>query len=93
MRDSGLFQEINAQLRRKLQEFLGKSGDTEYGISNSQSIKTSEKKWRSIKYEDIYPKGYNNLKEVGVGLKNYFQFYNESRPHQVLEYRTPAEVY
>ena len=52
-----------------------------------------ERLWRSVKYEDIYPKGYGNLKEVRQGLKNYFQFYNEYRPHQGLEYRTPAEVY
>lgn len=52
-----------------------------------------ERLWRSVKYEEIYPKGYENLKEVRVGLKNYFEFYNEKRPHQGLEYRTPAEVY
>ncbi|MCB9093419.1 MAG: IS3 family transposase [Halobacteriovoraceae bacterium] len=52
-----------------------------------------ERLWRSVKYEDVYPKGYNNLKEVGVGLRSYFQFYNEERPHQGLGYRTPAEVY
>ena len=52
-----------------------------------------ERLWRSVKYEDIYPKGYESLKEVRQGLKKYFQFYNEKRPHQGLEYRTPAEVY
>ena len=52
-----------------------------------------ERLWRSVKYEDIYPKGYDNLKAVREGLKNYFKFYNESRPHQSLGYRTPAEVY
>ena len=52
-----------------------------------------ERLWRSVKYEDIYPKGYESLKEVRQGLKKYFNFYNEKRPHQGLEYRTPAEVY
>lgn len=52
-----------------------------------------ERLWRSVKYEDIYPKGYEILKDVRHGLKNYFEFYNERRPHQGLEYRTPAEVY
>jgi len=52
-----------------------------------------ERLWRSVKYEDIYPKGYENLKEVRQGLKKYFEFYNEERPHQGLEYQTPAEVY
>lgn len=52
-----------------------------------------ERLWRSVKYEDIYPKGYESLKEVRQGLKKYFEFYNEKRPHQGLKYRTPAEVY
>lgn len=52
-----------------------------------------ERLWRSVKYEDIYPKGYGSLKEVREGLKKYFEFYNEKRPHQGLEYQTPAEVY
>lgn len=52
-----------------------------------------ERLWRSVKYEEIYPKGYDTLKEVRQGLRKYFEFYNEKRPHQGLEYRTPAEVY
>jgi len=52
-----------------------------------------ERLWRSVKYEDVYPKGYESLKEVRIGLKKYFEFYNDKRPHQGLEYRTPAEVY
>lgn len=52
-----------------------------------------ERLWRRVKYEDIYPKGYDCLKEVRQGLKKYFEFYNEKRPHQGLKYRTPAEVY
>ena len=45
---------------------------------------------RSVKYEDIYPKSYGSLKEVGIDLRSYFQFYNANRPHQELGYRTPA---
>lgn len=52
-----------------------------------------ERLWRSVKYEEIYPKGYEDLKEARKGLRRYFEFYNEKRPHQGLEYRTPAEVY
>ncbi len=52
-----------------------------------------ERLWRSVKYEEIYPKGYESLKDVRNGLKSYFKFYNESRPHQGLGYKTPAEVY
>lgn len=52
-----------------------------------------ERLWRSVKYEEIYPRGYDSLKEVKKGLEKYFEFYNEERPHQGLGYRTPAEVY
>jgi putative transposase len=52
-----------------------------------------ERLWRSVKYEEIYPKGHENLKEVRQGLQKYFKFYNEKRPHQGLDYRTPEEVY
>jgi putative transposase len=52
-----------------------------------------ERLWRSVKYEEIYPKGYEDLKEARKGLRRYFEFYNEKRPHQGLDYRTPAEVY
>jgi len=52
-----------------------------------------ERLWRSVKYEDIYPKGYQDLREVRQGLSAYFSFYNEKRPHQGLKYRTPAELY
>lgn len=52
-----------------------------------------ERLWRSVKYEDIYPRRYESLKEVKQGLKKYFEFYNEERPHQGLKYQTPAEVY
>jgi putative transposase len=31
--------------------------------------------------------------ELTQGLGKYFPFYNEERPHQALDYRTPAEVY
>lgn len=52
-----------------------------------------ERLWRSVKYEDIYPKGYESLKDLKRGLEKYFAFYNDERPHQGLGYRTPAEVY
>jgi len=52
-----------------------------------------ERLWRSVKYEDIYPKAYRHLPEANEGLRSYFSFYNGSRPHQGLRYKTPAEVY
>jgi putative transposase len=53
----------------------------------------TERLWRSVKYEDVYPKDYQSPREAMVGLREYFNFYNKERPHQSLKYRTPAEVY
>jgi putative transposase len=52
-----------------------------------------ERLWRSVKYEEVYPQGYEGMREAQRGLGNYFPFYNEERPHQALGYRTPAAVY
>ena len=52
-----------------------------------------ERLWRSVKYEDIYIKDYEHVQELESGLTAYFWFYDEERPHQSLDYRTPAEVY
>ena len=52
-----------------------------------------ERLWRSVKYEDIYLKDYQNGARLTQGMKNYFLFYNEHRPHQALDYKTPAEIH
>jgi putative transposase len=52
-----------------------------------------ERLWRSVKYEDIYLKGYASLLELRLGLSEYFAFYNSERPHQSLGNRTPDAVY
>ena len=52
-----------------------------------------ERLWRSVKYENIYPNEYDTPREARTGIKDYFKFYNEKRPHQSLNYRTPAEVH
>jgi putative transposase len=52
-----------------------------------------ERLWRTVKYEDIYIKGYATVAELEAGLADYFWFYNHERPHQALGYQTPAEVY
>ena len=52
-----------------------------------------ERLGRTVKYEDIYIKGYTTVAELEAGLTEYFWFYNHERPHQALGYQTPAEVY
>lgn len=53
----------------------------------------TERLWRTIKYEEVYLQEYVSPKEAYRQLFQYIQFYNFVRPHQSLEYRTPAEVY
>jgi putative transposase len=48
-----------------------------------------ERLWRSVKYEDIYPRAYRTMSEALEGLERYFQFYNTERLHQSLGYATP----
>jgi putative transposase len=52
-----------------------------------------ERLWRSVKYEDVYVRGYEAVPELSQGLGRYFLYYNEDRPHQSLDYRTPGQVY
>ena len=50
-----------------------------------------ERLWRSVKYENIYLNQYDTVRQLDAGLSAYFDFYNHERPHQSLNYRTPAE--
>ena len=52
-----------------------------------------ERLWRTVKYEEVYLKAYQNGRDARVGIGDYFRFYNTERPHQALGYRTPAEVF
>lgn len=52
-----------------------------------------ERFWRSLKYEDIYLWDYASGPDLLAGLQRYFTFYNLERPHQSLDYRTPADVH
>ena len=52
-----------------------------------------ERLWRSLKYEDIYLRGYEHGLELRQGVGNWFGDYNEYRPHQALGYATPGELY
>ena len=52
-----------------------------------------ERLWRTVKYENVYLMDYATVPELERGLQAYFSFYNYERPHQSLDYRTPAEVH
>ena len=53
----------------------------------------TERLWRSVKYEEVYIKGYQVYGDARDGLSSYFPFYNNRRYHQSLEYKTPYEVH
>jgi putative transposase len=52
-----------------------------------------ERLWRTVKYEEVYLKQHNSVQSLLIGLTQYFQFYNEARWHQSLDYQTPDVVY
>ena len=52
-----------------------------------------ERLWRSIKYEEVYLKAYQNGTEAIKGIGAYLAFYNQERPHQALGYRSPGQVF
>ena len=52
-----------------------------------------ERLWRSVKYENVYLKGYQTIPEARSGLTGYFEFYNRERFHQSLDNKTPWQVY
>jgi len=52
-----------------------------------------ERLWRTVKYEELYLKGYETVPLLRAGLAAYFSFYNEQRRHQALGYRTPGAIY
>jgi putative transposase len=52
-----------------------------------------ERLWRSLKYEEVYLRDYQTVLDARRGIDEWFAFYNHRRPHQALEYRTPAEMY
>jgi len=53
----------------------------------------TERLWRSVKYEEVYLKEYTSPRDAIINLAEYFKFYNHDRPHQSLNYLTPAQVY
>jgi putative transposase len=52
-----------------------------------------ERLWRTVKYEDVYLHDYAAPREARRGIGQFFQFYDYERPHQSLDYLTPAQVY
>ena len=52
-----------------------------------------ERLWRSLKWEEVYPKCYDTVFEAKAGISTWLNFYNQERLHQALDYKTPNEIY
>ena len=52
-----------------------------------------ERLWRSLKYEEVYLHAYDTVADAKAGIGSWISFYNVSRPHQALGYRTPTKVF
>lgn len=52
-----------------------------------------ERVWRSLKYEEVYLKAYESVKQARESIKIYLAFYNSERTHQSLDRQTPDEAY
>jgi putative transposase len=52
-----------------------------------------ERLWRSVKYDKVYLCDWQHVHEAQTGLDEYLTFYNNERPHQSLQQKTPFEVY
>jgi len=73
---------------------------TQHGITISMDGKGRtfdnifvERLWRTVKYENVYLYGYQNIPEARDGLRRYFAFYNRKRFHRSLGYKPPWQVY
>ncbi len=52
-----------------------------------------ERLWRTVKYEDVYLKGYQTIPDAQEGLLDYFDYYNMQRRHSSLDYNTPWMIF
>ena len=52
-----------------------------------------ERWFRTLKYEEVYLKDYQNIKDAGMQTGEYIRKYIFERLHSALEYQTPEELY
>jgi putative transposase len=52
-----------------------------------------ERVWRSVKYERVYLKAYDNVSAARADIAQYLDWYNTARPHSSLDKVTPEQAY
>ena len=52
-----------------------------------------ERFWRTIKQEQIYINPPDSIKELRNQIDDFIGFYNDQRPHQSLNYKTPSQIF
>jgi putative transposase len=52
-----------------------------------------ERLWRTVKYEEVYLRAYDDLHDARQHLSEYFAFYNDERPHRAHDGWTPSAAY
>jgi putative transposase len=63
------------------------------GVGRATDNAFIERLWRTVKYENIRFKEYQNGGELAQGLGEYFMEYNTQRRHSSLDNRMPFEVF
>lgn len=53
----------------------------------------TDRLWRTVKYEAVYPHGHDSPCAARMALPGYFEFYKQERLHRSLGYHAPAEVH
>ncbi len=52
-----------------------------------------ERLWWTVKYQYLYLRAFENGVELRKGLKHWFNFYNQERPHQTFNGLSPDDIY
>jgi len=52
-----------------------------------------ERLWRSVKYERVYLHAYDSVAQARASILDYFEWYNQDRPHSSLNRQTPHQAY
>lgn len=53
----------------------------------------TERFWRTLKYYEVYLKGYQTIRDAKENIGDFMKKYNNEYLHESLKYHTPAEIY